>query len=264
MSAAPSRPIQASRHGRSPRQWPSRPRPYPPTDDIERAAAFTREPFVLEGEDAADALAPGIAAPPGARRRARRARRRRRRTRRSRGGASWSLLLGLERLLASDEPRLADGTLLSAHQVDALSGTLTALLAEAQRNGNGNGDGAARGAPRALASAGIPGEEDLEDEDEPEEPQDWDGAAAEDEEQLAEEPEDPNAAKRFWFEHATGAGKTVAALGFVEASRTGGMLILTHRRNLVDQFHGELRDRGYGEAHRAAAAARRRTAPTAR
>ena len=60
-------------------------------------------------------------------------------------------------------------------------------------------------------------------------------------------PEDPNASKRFWFEHATGAGKTVAALGFVEASRTGGVLILTHRRNLVDQFHGELRDRGYAK-----------------
>ncbi len=37
----------------------------------------------------------------------------------------------------------------------------------------------------------------------------------------------------------------MAALGFVEASQTGGVLILTHRRNLVDQFHGELRDRGY-------------------
>ena len=36
-------------------------------------------------------------------------------------------------------------------------------------------------------------------------------------------------------------------MGFVEASRTGGVLILTHRRNLVDQFHGELRDRGYAE-----------------
>jgi hypothetical protein len=35
-------------------------------------------------------------------------------------------------------------------------------------------------------------------------------------------------------------------MGFVEASRTGGILILTHRRNLVDQFLGELRDRGYG------------------
>src|SRR5204863_8169678 len=76
-----------------------------------------------------------------------------------------------------------------------------------------------------------------------EEPQDWDGAGADG--QLAEQPEDPNAGKRFWFEHATGAGKTVAALGFVEGSRTGGVLILTHRRNLVDQFEGELRDRGY-------------------
>ena len=36
-------------------------------------------------------------------------------------------------------------------------------------------------------------------------------------------------------------------MGFVEASRTGGILILTHRRNLVDQFLGELHDRGYGK-----------------
>src|SRR5204862_5906884 len=74
-----------------------------------------------------------------------------------------------------------------------------------------------------------------------------DGRGEEDDEQLPEQPEDPSAARRFWFEHATGAGKTVAALGFVEASRTGGVLILTHRRNLVDQFLGELRDRGYGK-----------------
>ncbi len=59
--------------------------------------------------------------------------------------------------------------------------------------------------------------------------------------------DDPNAHKRFWFEHATGAGKTVAAMGFVEASRTGGVLILTHRRNLVDQFNEELRTRGYAD-----------------
>ncbi|RZI79419.1 MAG: hypothetical protein EOO67_20510, partial [Microbacterium sp.] len=59
--------------------------------------------------------------------------------------------------------------------------------------------------------------------------------------------DDPNAHKRFWFEHATGAGKTVAAMGFVEACRTGGVLILTHRRNLVDQFIDELKTRGYGE-----------------
>src|SRR5205807_5512222 len=80
-----------------------------------------------------------------------------------------------------------------------------------------------------------------------EEPLDWDATELEEDFQLAEQPEDPNAARRFWFEHATGSGKTVAAMGFVEASRTGGILILTHRRNLVDQFHGELRDRGYAK-----------------
>ena len=236
----------------------------------------------------------------------------------------FSLLLGLERLLSEDEPKLADGTVLSAHQVDALSGTLTALLAEAQSpSANGNGRAAASASPELLASADILGPQDLEqagepedaprvpaadaesieedeDEEEPEEdedededddlgpvqraapdeededdddledevgliadeeeaeeeselgsdsdeePRDW--VEDEDEEEsLAEQPEDPNAAKRFWFEHATGAGKTVAALGFVEASQTGGVLILTHRRNLVDQFHGELRDRGYSK-----------------
>jgi superfamily II DNA or RNA helicase len=216
----------------------------PSSKDIERASKFTREPFLAEGEDAATVLAPGTphrrafdaamaeieagaAAPSVAWRR------------------TFSLLLGLERLLSQDEPALVDGTVLSAHQVDALSGTLTALYAEAQRNGNGGGVLAE--AEDMLAPSGIPGEEELEDDDEPEEPQDWDEAPAddEDEEQLGEAPEDPHAGKRFWFEHATGAGKTVAALGFVEASRTGGVLILTHRRNLVDQFHGELRDRGY-------------------
>jgi superfamily II DNA or RNA helicase len=75
-----------------------------------------------------------------------------------------------------------------------------------------------------------------------EEPQDWDEPT---EEAVAEAPEDPGASRRFWFEHATGSGKTVAALGFVEGSRTGGVLILTHRRNLVDQFIGEISDRGY-------------------
>src|SRR6185436_8277033 len=104
-------------------------------------------------------------------------------------------------------------------------------------------------------------DEDFDDEDDAEEdedddesePQDWadsngaNGTGDIDEDQLPEQPEDPGAARRFWFEHATGAGKTVAALGFVEGSRTGGTLILTHRRNLVEQFLGELRDRGYGK-----------------
>ncbi|HEX4691555.1 MAG TPA: DEAD/DEAH box helicase family protein [Solirubrobacteraceae bacterium] len=227
--------------------------PLPSSDDIERAARFTREPFVAEGEDLATTLAPGTP-----RRRALDAALAEMAAGATAPSVEWrrefSLLLGLERMLSDEEPKLVDGTVLSAHQVDALSGTLTALLAEVLRNGNGNGNGASAGpVPEPEpASSGIPGEEDLdedddEDADEADEPQDWEDAGDEDADQLPEAPEDPNAGKRFWFEHATGAGKTVAALGFVEASRTGGTLILTHRRNLVDQFHGELRDRGYAK-----------------
>src|SRR4051794_30581930 len=215
----------------------------PSSDAIERASKFTREPFVPDDEDPTALLAPGTA-----HRRALDAALAEIEAGHEVPSIAWrrnfSLLLGLERLLSQDEPTLVDGTVLSAHQVDALSGTLTALYSEIQRNGNGNG--AVAEDELQLAPVGIPGEEEL-DEDEPEEPQDWDEPAVDDDQQLPEAPEDPNAAKRFWFEHATGAGKTVAALGFVEASRTGGVLILTHRRNLVDQFHGELRDRGYGK-----------------
>src|SRR6202000_1834465 len=98
--------------------------------------------------------------------------------------------------------------------------------------------------------------EDDEEDEEPDEveepedggPQDWWDPGPEDEDEVGEEaPDAPGAARRFWFEHATGAGKTVAAVGFIEASRTGGVLILTHRRNLVDQFIGEISDRGYKE-----------------
>src|SRR6185312_10580981 len=108
--------------------------------DLERAEKFALEPFLLDGEDAAVALAEGTP-----RRRALDAALREIDEGRERPSVEWrrefSLLLGLERLVSEDEPHLADGTTLSAHQVDALSGTLIALLAEAQgdqpRNGNG-------------------------------------------------------------------------------------------------------------------------------
>jgi ribonuclease E len=223
--------------------------PFPSPAAIARAELFTRERFVYDGEALEDALAPG-----GARRAALDAALAEVDDGANQPSIEWrrkfSLLLGLERLLSEDEPHLADGAVLSAHQVDALSGTLTALLAEAQRNGTANGNGAATAAePVEMASAAIPGEEESELEDEngdEDEDEDWQEESELDEDvELADLSEDPNAARRFWFEHATGAGKTVAALGFVEASRTGGILILTHRRNLVDQFNGELRDRGY-------------------
>src|SRR3954447_8538548 len=215
--------------------------------DLARAEEFTREPFLHEGEDAATVLAEGTP-----RRRALDEALAEIEAGRDVPSIEWrreySLMLGLERLLSQDEPHLKDGAVLSAHQVDALSGTLIALLAEAQsaaRNGSGNGNGRVELEELPSGELEIEGDEDLPDDDEP---LDWDATEEEEEERAEADQaaiEDPNAARRFWFEHATGAGKSVAALGFVEASRTGGVLILPHRRNLVDQFNGELFDRGY-------------------
>ena len=55
---------------------------------------------------------------------------------------------------------------------------------------------------------------------------------------------DPGAVRRFRFRHPTASGKTIAAAGFVEAARTLGVLILTHRRLLVSQFNRELAEEG--------------------
>src|SRR5439155_2422497 len=58
---------------------------------------------------------------------------------------------------------------------------------------------------------------------------------------------DPGAVRRYRFRHPTASGKTIAAAGFVEAARTLGVLILTHRRLLVSQFNRELTAEGYGD-----------------
>ncbi len=230
----------------------------PSSADIERAAKFVREPFLLDGEGP-EALAPGTA-----RRRALDAALKELDAGAEDPSIQWrrdfSLLLGLERLLADEPPKLRDGAELNPHQVDALSGTLTELMAEQQvaiadeANGNGAVETVAKEPTPAAEEDGDEGDEAdgeaLEDEElaPDEEPQDWEEVPADDEEETIEEaPEDPGAERRFWFEHATGAGKTVAAVGFIDASRTGGVLILTHRRNLVDQFIGEISDRGYKE-----------------
>ena len=299
-----------------------------------------RERFLHAGEDPAVALAPGSPRRRALDAGARRARARARKHPSTAWRREFSLLLGLERVLSEEEPKLADGTVLSRAPGRRAVGHARRRCWPRRSGRNGNGNGAAAAAsPELLASAAILGADDElgdgrsarqrrgtsttaarrrrtgrrrrargEDDEEDrrtttrttrtrttttssarssappptrtrtttttrtrtrttrrsrrrgrgggagaeaegeaeEEPRDW-VDEDEDEESLAEQPEDPNAAKRFWFEHATGAGKTVAALGFVEASRTGGILILTHRRNLVDQFHGELRDRGYSK-----------------
>src|SRR5213595_4291191 len=107
-----------------------------------RAEAWAGEPFLRDGEDAAEVLAAGTA-----RRRAlddalaeieagRRAPSPQWRVR-------YGLMLGLERVLAEPEPKTATGTPLRRHQVDALAGMLTELIAASQKydeaNGNGNG-----------------------------------------------------------------------------------------------------------------------------
>ncbi len=280
----------------------------PTPEQIAQAERFTRELFLHPGEESAQALAPG-----SPRRRALD-----RALEELEAGATvpstkwrrrYSLMLGLERVLSEQEVVLADGTPLNPHQVDALSGTLTALLTREQASGPALDEGAAApvlAVDETTAYAPVPdsqrpaAREEAEEEPEPEPDEDdddeedlgeddeddvvaaapddddeddeGDEPAAASEEDDDEEPEDesdsyededrepdvdddiddgaaddPNAGKRFWFEHATGAGKTVAAMGFVEASRTGGVLILTHRRNLVDQFNDELTTRGYGD-----------------
>src|ERR687885_1487080 len=196
-----------------------------------RAEAWAGEAFLHNGEDPEQVLAPGTA---------------RRRAlddalaeieagaREPSNGwkVRYGLLLGLERILSDRPPRLASGTELRRHQIDALAGMLTELIAATQADEappNGNGNGAA---------------DELEPDEEDEE---HDELAAEEEvdEQVHAGP-DPGAVRRYRFRHPTASGKTIAAAGFVEAARTLGVLILTHRRLLVSQFTRDLTAEGYG------------------
>ncbi len=107
-----------------------------------RAEAWAGEPFFREGEDAAQVLAPGTA-----RRRALDDALAEIEAGQTRPTPQWkvryALMLGLERVLAEPVPRTAAGTELRRHQIDALAGMLTELIAAVQRdeepNGNGNG-----------------------------------------------------------------------------------------------------------------------------
>jgi ribonuclease E len=194
-----------------------------------RAEAWAGEPFIREGEDPDQVLAPGTS-------------RRRalddavaeldagRRAPSSDWKVQYGLMLGLERVLAEQRPHLASGTELRRHQVDALAGMLTELIASHEREANGNG-------------AAI---EPVPEEEEPEEDSTEDVLDEEEEEQEFTGP-DPGAIRRYRFRHPTASGKTIAAAGFVEAARTLGVLILTHRRLLVSQFQRDLTTEGYGD-----------------
>ncbi len=194
-----------------------------------RGQAFTGEPFLRDDEEPATVLAPGTARRNGlddalAELAA------------GRTGPSqrwkvrYGLLLGLERVLSARPPATLAGTELRRHQIDALAGMLTELIAANQRaadeEANGNGD-------EAL------GDVDEDDED------DLGPLVADDEEPEAFVGPDPGAVRRYRFRHPTASGKTIAAAGFVEAAAKLGVLILTHRRLLVSQFQRDLTTEGY-------------------
>ena len=201
----------------------------------ERAGEWAGEPFLHSDEDPVQVLAPGTA-----RRRALDDAASEIDAGREEPTAEWkiryALMLGLERVLSDRPPRLASGTELRRHQVDALAGMLTELIAAAQRQ------------PELVA------DED-EDEYEEEEESGENGENGSHELEVEIEPQaeevppepDPGAIRRYRFRHPTASGKTIAAAGFVEAARTIGVLILTHRRLLVSQFNRELKEEGYGE-----------------
>ena len=179
----------------------------------------------------------------------------------------YGLMLGLERVLAEPEPRTASGTALRRHQVDALAGMLTELIAASQRTTRRRRTERQR--PRATAEelerAGRRGRGRGLDARRRDRGRGAGGAAPQ---------EDPGAIRRYRFRHPTASGKTIAAAGFVEAARTLGVLILTHRRLLVSQFTRDLTTEGYGdrftdaidgaEAARARARSRSRRTPGSR
>jgi ribonuclease E len=198
-----------------------------------RAEAWAGEPFLHPDEDPAVALAPGTA-----RRRALDDALAELDAGAGEPSYEWkiryALMLGLERVLSQDQPRLASGTELRRHQVDALAGMLTELIAATQAEQEANGNGAVA-------------EGELEEEEE--EDLGVHLEARQEELELPEEHKgkDPGASRRYRFRHPTASGKTIAAAGFVEGARSLGVLILTHRRLLVSQFHRELKAEGYGD-----------------
>ena len=204
-----------------------------------RAEAWSGEPFVHPDEDPEVALAPGTA-----RREALDDALAEMEAGLPDPSASWkvryALMLGLERVLNEDPVRTASGTELRRHQVDALAGMLTELIASRQRAAeeNGNGPGTDNGGGNGTVVDG-------ELEDEPDD--DFDaGFIDEKAQELEYHGHDPGASRRYRFRHPTASGKTIAAAGFVEAAREIGVLILTHRRLLVSQFKRDLTTEGYG------------------
>src|SRR6476660_4204139 len=144
-------------------------------EDLARAEKFTFEPFVHEGDDPAVALAEGTP-----RRRALDEALAEIEAGLKQPSVQWrqrySLMLGLERIMSQDEPTLADGvTTLNAHQVDALSGTMIALISELQNVNGAFSTPATNGAAAEVAEDEPDDDDDEPDVDSDDEDDDWDG-----------------------------------------------------------------------------------------
>jgi ribonuclease E len=204
-------------------------------ESVARAEAWFGEPFLNPGEDPAIGLTPGTARraalddaqldiSAGHRRPS------------YRWLVRYGLMLGLERVLNETPPHTAAGTELRRHQVDALTGMLAELIAANQRPLDENGNGQANGYV-SDAVVEVEGDDEEEDHD----------AGFVEEIEPAFDGSDPGAVRRYRFRHPTASGKTIAAAGFVEAARELGVLILTHRRLLIQQFRRDLTTEGYGD-----------------
>ena len=109
--------------------------PTPATDDLvaaaKKAGDWAGEPMLHNGEDPAEVLATGTA-----RRNALDEAIEEMDSGRDAPSSQWkvrfALMLGLERVLSERPPRLASGTELRRHQIDALAGMLTELIAATQ------------------------------------------------------------------------------------------------------------------------------------
>ena len=231
------------------------------TDDL-RAGSLWASAYL----EAADEIEAGLASPSAEYRR------------------RYALPLGLQRVLADDEPHLQSGLALRPHQVDALAGMLAAVIGDFERSQRAEQDeleqpenDAPKLADESAAVVGDSGDDDddddtefgFEDDDEDDAPVELpriidspvarvalagiddsdDDDDDDDDDATGEEPiYDPGAIRRYRFKHPTASGKTVAAAAFVDAAKITGVLILTHRRLLVDQFERDLKEQGY--AHR--------------
>src|SRR5213080_1660809 len=122
-----------------------------------RAEAWAGEPFLHPEEDPGVVLAPGTA-----RRRALDDALAEMEKGADEPSYGWkirySLMLGLERVLSKKPPRLASGTELRRHQIDALAGMLTELIAATQVEPELNGNGGT--AAEAAAEPEIEEEEE--------------------------------------------------------------------------------------------------------